>query len=45
MIMILVSAVQLRKNPEKAKKRIILAGIWLLIRFGFCGVMFLGEMG
>ncbi len=39
--MILVGAVQLRKNPEKAKKRIIIAGIWLLIGFGFCGGMFL----
>jgi len=42
MIMILVGAIQLRKNPAKAKKIIIVAGIWLLIGFGFCGGMFLG---
>ncbi|MGB1243234.1 MAG: hypothetical protein ACPG49_11975 [Chitinophagales bacterium] len=42
MIMIFIGAIQMRKNPPKAKKIIIAAGIWLLIGFGGCGLLLIG---
>ncbi|MGB0932287.1 MAG: hypothetical protein ACPGVB_16015 [Chitinophagales bacterium] len=39
--MIFIGAIQMRKNPPKAKKLIIGAGIWWLVGFGCCGLLFL----
>lgn len=37
--MIIWGATNMKKDPPKAKKTIIIAGIWLLVGLGFCGLI------
>jgi len=38
-VLLILGLIRLKKRPENAKTLLIVSGVWLLVGFGYCGLV------